>query len=276
MDVVENYKRYDFKQCCPNLTPQFDQIAPQIDFTVIKPTSTLNNDGAIHIRFTGLYSRYYITWSDMGEQFLISGSSVRNGLKPGVYTISISAINNPDCVWVYEFEVPRFEELDVELYYLNNLTSPVPRMPLAGITTIPDNEKIYWNDNKILKRGTSGQTQCYEITITGGTPPYTIVWDDYLSYGGVVPGYLVGPSLPPPAQTTNSGTVNVNGVLLESRPPVVLDKIAINNKTDVTEVCINLAVFNGNGWIRATVTDSNFPTQAARTIWLYLKQSPIV
>lgn len=273
---MEKFNRYDFKNCCPNLKPQCDQIAPQIDFLVVKPSSTLNNDGQISIKFTGLYSRYYITWSDQNTPFLVAGSTIRNGLKPGLYTASISAVDNPDCVWSYLFDVPSFEELDIELYYLNNLTKPVPRMPLAGITTIPENEKIYWNDDKILKRGASGETQCYEITITGGTPPYEIVWDDYISYGGFVPAYLVGPSLPPPPQTTNSGTVNVNGVLLESRPPVVLDKASINNKKDITEACINLAVYNGNGWVRITVTDSNFPVKNVKVIWLYLKQSPIV
>jgi len=267
---VEKYKRYDFKGCCPNLIPKCDEIAPQIDFTVIKPSSTNNNDGQISVKFTGLYSRYLLSWSD-GVSGPVSGSTLRTGLVPGFYSVSIQDVNNKSCVWSYTFEVPSYEEFTVELYYRDLLDKPVPRyaVPLAFQE---EDTSYYWNNDKILKRGTNGQTQCFEIVISGGTGPYKSQWFDYVSYGGVVPTYLTN-VLP---QTATVQIVNLNGVPLEQRPPLVVDGRNINIKQDVLEVCINVAPINGNGWIKIVVTDSTVPFPRTKTLWLYLKQSPIV
>lgn len=273
--AVEKFKRYDFKKCCPDLKPQCDDIAPLIDFTVVKPSSSQNIDGQISIKFNGLYSRYNISWSD-GFVGSVFGGVVRNNLKPGLYTASISAINNPDCVWSIVFEVPAFEDLTAELYYRDLLDSPVPQIIVPKNLT-EEKTKYYWNDNKILKRGSTGETQCYELVISGGTAPYKIKWEDFKDYLGVVPSYLTSPS---PSglglkQTSNTGVINVGGVLQEQRPPIVLDKGKVN-ESSLTEACINLAVINGNGWVRITVVDSTFPAPLSLVLWLYLKQSPIV
>jgi hypothetical protein len=274
---MDNWVSYDLKNCCPNLKPKCDNIAPNINFRVLKPTTTANADGSIRIEFIGLYSRYKVSWSDQETSNIYSGVVTRNNLVPGEYSVAIQDLINEDCIWTYLFTVPSYTDFDVELYYRDFLTEPVPRLPYAPVTpfVIPENYKLYWNNDRVLKRGTDANTQCFELIISGGTAPYTIEWGDFITYSGIVPVNLIPPNIPIPKQTNNNGFVNVGNVQFSNRHPIVLDKQKINDLKNVTEACINLANYNGNGWIRIVVKDSSFPNKKIKTLWLYLKQSPL-
>jgi len=275
---VANWTRFDLKNCCPDLKVLCTSISPDINVRICNPTTVDNIDGKIEIQFVGLYTKYEIAWSDNPSVYSIYiGNLTKKNLTPGTYTIYIRDLINKQCIWTYSFTINFFEVLDVELYYKDFRTTTLPRVPYTPITPFPnpDKYKLYWNKDRVLKRGTDGNIQCFDIVPLGGTPPYTFIYDDFLSYGGFVPLNLIPPSLPIPKQTNQNGVVVINGVELLNRPPIIINRQQLNEKKTIDEFCAHLAEVNGNGWVKITVTDSTTPNKQSKIIWLYLKQSPL-
>ena len=102
------------------------------------------DDGAINLTISGGVEPYQIVWSNLGNGLN------QNNLSPGVYDVTITDANG--CVEeesIEIFEAPTFE------------TNPV----ITQISCFGE------NDGSI------------ELNITGGIPPYTVLWDDDPSAG---------------------------------------------------------------------------------------------
>ncbi len=257
-----SWKPYDIKQCCPDLTNDCLGVAPLLNFKTYNPTTNANNDGRVSIQFIGLNKTYYTVFKGVGVNE--SGTTIGNrdyiNLKPGQYSLSVKPDSKSVCRYDYIFTIKSFNSLSVKLKYSNG--DDVPLHPDSGNLSIPANTQIYWNADNIIDRQEEGATQCFLLEITGGEPPYDIIYQDYLDY--ITPDvYLLNGNPIDLPQTTNN-------TLLE-RPPLILNKI-VSNDEDILSFCVTLAYNFGNGWVKIIVKDSAVNPQQ-EVIWLYLKQT---
>lgn len=268
------------KNCCPDFDPLCKDIMPTLDLVTTKPTPELdadgnvigeNQDGSVYGFVNGLVKKWFVEWED-GTVNITSGNISRSDLSSGKHTIVLTSLTNPNCIYVFDFEVPKFTAFQVELYYKDMVypAGVVGKIPNGAYPTYPSAGFPYdyrWNDLKRIKTSydpTTGTNttkesplkQCYVLTITGGTTPYTIKWRDYTDVG--TPPFVVPANIntSPTLQPVTSGN---------TRPPLIT-----SDKTK-TGVCVSLVPKNGNGWITVDVSDSSSPANS-HTIWLYIKQ----
>ncbi len=119
------------------------------DFTIsgeITDSDSGADNGAIDVSLTGGTSPYSISWSDGSEE------EDRSGLSAGTYTVNVTDAN--DCSLSQTYTVVNSTS---ELGAVNECSDFV----ITEVITYDDNDLGYIN-----------------VEITGGTEPYTIVWDD--------------------------------------------------------------------------------------------------
>lgn len=270
------------RNCCADFDPACKDIMPTLDLVVTKPTvtvtkdstgkiisETVNADGSVYGFVNGLVKKWYVEWPD-GSINVTAGNISRSDFLPGNYSIILTSINNPNCVFVFDFTIPDSKAFQVELYYYNEIypAGVVPKYPPGSYPLYPSASFPYDyrnNDNKRLKTlydpdtglVTKGSVlqQTYVVVASGGTPPYFYKWRDFLDTNFIVPANIN--VNPPSLQPSNNPP--------SSRPP------KINTPKSIDWANVGLLPKNGNGWITVDVSDSSNPVNT-HTIWLYIKQ----
>ena len=256
------WELYDLKKCCPDLSNECSKIAPLLNFNIVSPTTTANNDGQVNIEFIGLNKTYHTIFQGLGvnEAGTTIITRTYSNLTPGTYTLTVKPDPNSVCSYTYIFVVPNFITLNARLRYANG--NLVPQHPDSASFSIPNNVDVYWNNDNIITRQSEGTTQCYTLEITGGQSPYLVEYQDFLSYTS------------PAVYLTNGIPIDLDNetvVGTQQRPPIILDKVTLNDNNSLS-FCVNLAYNYGNGWVKVIVRDSsNVPQEF--DIWLYLKQT---
>lgn len=258
--MANKFVNYDLKQCCPDLSAECAEVVPFLSFSIQRPSNTNNNNGIISITVTGLNRTYNYRWLDNGDNGVFQTGLQRQNLIPGDYTLVLSDTFNRQCTWNYNFHVPAYDTFNVEVYYQGEYNFPIPSAVGVGVDFSdlgPNAEARFMDDAHVLDRGTTGGEICLEVLVQGGIEPLNIKWDDYTSYG-VLPASL---------DTTGLQTDTISPDQETKRPPKI-----ISSDTTKPICCFDLAVQEGNGWVKVTVTDSNFPSDT-RIFWIYLRQT---
>lgn len=257
------FVNYSLNSCCPEFWAECDELTPVMDVFTRAPT-IVNNNGSINITFRGLLSTFRVQL-DNRPPITVIGQWVFDGLGSGTYSVKVSSLQNPKCVWTFAVRVPVFDELRLELYYRDFLTTPVPKLPsnvfdTSNTTVFPDDYRS--NSDRVIIPGQNGIVPqngfniCFMLVIEGGEEPYNILWEDFRDYG-FVPVQLITPITPAQA---------LNNQLNNQRPPI------INGVNGGRNMCYNLTPNNGNGWGRVTVTDSAV-VPATKIIWIYIREA---
>lgn len=243
---------YNVTFCCPDIFPDCDRVTPVVDFFTQPPLTIGGATGTIQIVFRGLNTRYNVLWQDGFQQNVVT-QTTRNNLASGDYSITVTSLTNPDCSWTYIVTVPPFLTLNAEVYYAQAFITPVPTLPNFTPTNV---EAYRYNVDRVLNP--NDQIIAFQLVVTGGTLPYTYLWEDWNDYGALPANHITPIT---PAQTP---VIPANNV----RPPL---QIGGNNFIVGT---YDVVPNNGNGWVRAIVTDSSVP-QLQRIFWIYIMQSPL-
>lgn len=195
----------------------------QVATTITNPCNGSANSGAIGMTFTNGSGPYNYTWTKTGGSATLTGSGTLSaapysitGLSAGTYTVTVTANSGKGC-------------------------------PATFTTTLSESPALNVTQTLLPPTCNGAANGAINITVSGGTPPYTYLWSD----GGITTANRSGLAAGTYSLTVTDAKNCATTTSINLLQPAVLTAVPTVNPV----TCFNAA----NGSITLAVSGGNIP-----------------